>query len=258
MPRLGSAIASTILSVFSGVLFVGVDKAQAAVLHYNFQIENGVGGGFFEVNNSSLTRIGYEKLEVSYGELNTAFYVHGGYGPPWMLVEGLFEGRNVFFRYLYLETLIGAKAVFYQGDFLGLQDSRSGEGWYKGSTESVSWSFDLYPTNAGMLTSRFSGYKDTYIPNAPFYFPSGHGHYITQVNDALVSYTLVDTKPEPVPEPLTAGGTALALAGLSWLKQKKKRLFLTYYAKLTIKMPSKQASIFVIIEIPKAIRRTFY
>ena len=36
------------------------------------------------------------------------------------------------------------------------------------------------------------------------------------------------------------------------------RLFLTYYAKLTIKMPSKQASIFVIIEISKAIRRTFY
>jgi len=34
--------------------------------------------------------------------------------------------------------------------------------------------------------------------------------------------------------------------------------FLTYYAKLTIKMPSKQASIFVIIEISKAIRRTFY
>jgi len=38
----------------------------------------------------------------------------------------------------------------------------------------------------------------------------------------------------------------------------EKWLFLTYYAKLTIKMPSKQASIFVIIEIPKAIRRTFY
>jgi hypothetical protein len=37
-----------------------------------------------------------------------------------------------------------------------------------------------------------------------------------------VSYTLVDTAPSPVPEPLTAGGTALALAGLSWLKHKKK------------------------------------
>jgi hypothetical protein len=36
MPRLGSAIASTILSVFSAVSLVGVDKAQAAVLTYNF------------------------------------------------------------------------------------------------------------------------------------------------------------------------------------------------------------------------------
>ncbi|WP_333297406.1 PEP-CTERM sorting domain-containing protein [Microcoleus sp. K1-B1] len=37
-----------------------------------------------------------------------------------------------------------------------------------------------------------------------------------------VFYNLVNTEPEPVPEPLTVGGTALALAGLSWLKQKKK------------------------------------
>jgi RNA-directed DNA polymerase len=42
------------------------------------------------------------------------------------------------------------------------------------------------------------------------------------------------------------------------LISKLNRFFLTYYAKLTIKMPSKQASIFVIIEIPKTIRRTFY
>lgn len=38
----------------------------------------------------------------------------------------------------------------------------------------------------------------------------------------------------------------------------KVRLFLTWYAKLTIKMPSKQTSIFVIFKIPKAIPRTFY
>jgi hypothetical protein len=35
-------------------------------------------------------------------------------------------------------------------------------------------------------------------------------------------------------------------------------LFLTWYTKLTIKMPSKQTSIFVVFKIPKAIRRTFY
>ncbi|MBE9119375.1 PEP-CTERM sorting domain-containing protein [Tychonema sp. LEGE 07199] len=33
---------------------------------------------------------------------------------------------------------------------------------------------------------------------------------------------VVDTAAEPVPEPLTVGGTALGLAGLSWLKHKKK------------------------------------
>jgi transposase len=43
-----------------------------------------------------------------------------------------------------------------------------------------------------------------------------------------------------------------------WLQAKNFWLFLTYYAKLTIKMPSKQASIFVIIEISQAIGRTFY
>jgi len=65
MPRLGSAIASTILSVFSAVSLVGVDKAQAAVLHYNVQIENGRGSGFFKVDDSSLTGIGVEFVTVS-------------------------------------------------------------------------------------------------------------------------------------------------------------------------------------------------
>jgi hypothetical protein len=211
MPRLGSAIATTILSLFSAVSLVGVDKAQAAVLHYNLQIENGVGDGFFKVDDSSLTGIGEEQVAVSEGRLNTDFYIPNGYSPI---------GGNVG---LYLEMLKGANAVFYQGDFLGLRGSRSDNGWYKGSTIDASWSFDVYPTNAGMWTSTFSGYNEQYIPYSPLYFPSGEGHYIREVNDALVSYTLVDTEPSPVPEPLTAGGTALALAGLSWLKQKKKK-----------------------------------
>jgi hypothetical protein len=42
------------------------------------------------------------------------------------------------------------------------------------------------------------------------------------------------------------------------LNAKQLRLFLTWYAKLTIKMPSKQTSIFVIFKISEAIRRTFY
>ncbi|MEG4861664.1 hypothetical protein QUB75_30375 [Microcoleus sp. K1-B6] len=69
-PRLGSAIASTILSLFSAVSLVGVDKAQAAVLTYSFDMAHNVGHGFFKVNNSSLTGIGLEQVAVSEGRFD--------------------------------------------------------------------------------------------------------------------------------------------------------------------------------------------
>ena len=182
---------------------VGVDKAQAAVLTYNFQIENNGGDGFFKVDNSSLTGIGYEKVAVSEGILEHTEFPLYQYG------DALF----------YLGTFERAKAVFYQGDFLGLQTSRWADGWYKGSYAFASWSFNLYP-NAGMRISTFSGYLQINDPDVYYY--GSQEPYIRQVDDAEVSYTLVNTEPEPVPEPLTAGGTALALAGLSWLKHQKK------------------------------------
>jgi hypothetical protein len=73
-----------------------------------------------------------------------------------------------------------------------------------------------------MWTSRISGYSELReeitgrIPWTEVYVSR------EELDDAEVYYTLVNTEPEPVPEPLTAGGTALALAGLSWLKHKKK------------------------------------
>jgi len=214
MPRLGSAIASTILSVFSAVSLVGVDKAQAAVLTYAFTIEKGfhVGNGFFKVDTSSLTGIGYEEVFVSEGILNTAFYIGNGY---------YYDSGD----YLYLQKLggsidgfspdPGATAKFYQGEFLGLIEERVDEGRYKESSVFASWIFDLNLTNAGMWRSSFSGYLQAKNPGDPYGLlpPSS---YTYQVDDAEVFYTLV-------PEPLTAGGTALALAGLSWLKHKKKR-----------------------------------
>ncbi|MCC3638810.1 MAG: hypothetical protein JGK13_31410 [Microcoleus sp. PH2017_37_MFU_D_B] len=61
--RLGSAIGSTILS-YAALSLVGVDKTQAAVLTYNFQVEKGGGSGFFKFSDSSLTGIGSEKIAV--------------------------------------------------------------------------------------------------------------------------------------------------------------------------------------------------
>jgi len=216
MPRLGSAIASTILSLFWAVSLVGVDKAQAAVLHYNFQIENGVGGGSFKVDTSSLTGIGYEEVFVSEGILNTDFYISNGYyytsGDFLYLrkLGGSIDEFNPDNPYAYP----GAIAKFYQGDFLGLIEEREDQGRYKASSVFASWIFDLNLTNAGMWRSSFSGYLQT--NNADPYGLRPPSPYTYQVDDAEVFYTLV-------PEPLTAGGTALALAGLSWLKHKKKR-----------------------------------
>lgn len=89
-PRLGSAIASTILS-YAAVSFVGVDQAQATVLTYNFQLKNGEASGFFKLNNSSLTGIGIEEIAVSEGRLDVTFH-----SPPTQAATGRgMEGDNI-------------------------------------------------------------------------------------------------------------------------------------------------------------------
>ena len=205
LPRLGSAIAGTILSLFSGVLLVGVDKAQAAVLTYSFlSFEN-----FFKVNTSSLTGIGLEEVAVSEGRLYSL-----GLGSA---VIGSKEYHD----------LAGDIAFFYQGDLVGLQASGSdygmreliipreeGEPYKQVWSGGEVWSIYSYETGPTTLISVLDGYSERYVNGTL----ANRSIYYGQP----VSYTLVDTEPEPVPEPLTTGGTALALAGLSWLKHKKK------------------------------------
>ena len=207
MPRLGSAIASTILSLFSGVSLVGVDKAQAAVLTYNLCTEGA--SGFFKFSNSSLTGIDFEGIAVSEGRLNTFLTASASsYG---------LEGKDYY-------DLAGAIVSFYQGGLLGLQaygsdtaitEINPGGPNYIKFEGRASWQM----ANNGPF-SLFWGYKEVLISNRDRLLQIDRG--FGRVDYAPVSYTLVNTEPEPVPEPLTAGGTALALAGLSWLKQKKK------------------------------------
>jgi hypothetical protein len=223
MPRLGSAIASTILSL-AAVSLAGVDKAQAFVLTYNFQVETVGAGGFFKFSNSSLTGIGSEQIAVS---------------------EGRFRGFTAPSRSYYQQQgkeyydLVGATVVFLQGELIGIMasgnDGASGEvdlpdvpgGPFYVKYESwATW----YTYSGGAIidgikrsSSSFQGSIGTVISNRERVLAIDDRRII---NDAKISYTLVNTEPEPVgervPEPLTAGGTALALAGLSWLKHKKK------------------------------------
>ena len=208
-PRLGSAIASTILS-YAAVSLVGVDKAQAANITYGFQVENTGTSGVFKFNNSSLTGRGVEEIEVSEGRIDTfnLTYYFGG------------QAKEYY-------DLAGFKVFFYQGDFRGLlarggeyfSPNVQGEPYPFMYTGSASWSMATNGLTYDTWTSYFQGYKEVIY----------QGRFIVDrqiVRDTPVSYTLLKTEPEPVsepvPEPLTAGGTALALAGLNWLKHKKK------------------------------------
>jgi len=209
MPRLGSAIASTILSLFSGVLVVGVDNAQAAVLNYKFQTQGGE--GFFKVSNSSLTGIGVEEIAVSEGKFNGVIL-----DLPYM------TGGKEFY-----DLATTARVIFYQGALGGESGTSKvmfppneydAEPFFLHFSGSASWSI-----GSNGLYSLFWGYRDIYVASSRDGVPSRYNRYDRQIYyDSPVSYTLVNTEAEPVPEPLTAGGTALALAGLTWLKHKKK------------------------------------
>jgi len=215
MPRLGSAIATTILSLFSGVLLVGADKAQAALLTYTFDAgyrwQATSGTSFLKVDTSSLTGIGVEQIAVS---------------------EGRFYGYTFPTRKEY-EDLAGVRAFFYEGNFRGLNTSGGDQAITEVSYQDpgeppvsfildmrISWFIQTFPTPYldPSPSSTFFGYYEQYTT----YGDGTTDRTDRQFYNSEFSYTLVDTEPEPVPEPLTSGGTALALAGLSWLKHKKK------------------------------------
>jgi hypothetical protein len=199
------------------VSLVGVDKAQAAQLTYNFQLGNGGNEdtGFFKVNNSSLTGIGLEEVAVSEGrfyDLTLGSYIYASY------VASYDKPPKEYYN------LAGATALFYQGNFRGLQ--ASGEDTVRGDIypglpyEASAWWFTrVYDPNETWSISVLTGFTQRAIT-----YPNGSTHASNRrlYGGIPISYTLVNTEAEPVPEPLTAGGTALALAGLSWLKQKKK------------------------------------
>jgi len=222
LPRLGSAIATTIVS-YAAVSLAGVDQAQAAVLAYNFQVKGrdigspDIGSGFFKVSDSSVTGIGVEEIAVSEGRF---------YG---FTLGSFFEESKEYY------DLAGASVVFYQGGFRGLnargrdeatrvREFSSGKEPYepvyvtwRGSND---WDiFTFYQPDPTNWKSVLFGRESLSISSSDGRTNSRSENF---VRDRPVSYTLVDTATEPVPEPLTAGAAALALAGLSWLKHKKK------------------------------------
>ncbi|MCU0543560.1 MAG: hypothetical protein MUE44_15515 [Oscillatoriaceae cyanobacterium Prado104] len=224
--RLARAIGTTILS-YAALSLAAIDKAQAAVLTYNFQVGDNGGSGFFKFDNSSLTGIGDERVGVSEGRFNTFLTATDSY-------YGV-QGKNYY-------DLVGATVVFFEGEFRGLQargsDSASsreittffvpgtvrdpGPGPYNVTYDiSANWSMEnIGSPGISRWFTYFTGLSDTHINEKNGRFNARVDRFILSTD---VSYTLVDTATEPVPEPVTFAGTALALAGLSWLKSQKKQ-----------------------------------
>jgi hypothetical protein len=213
MPRLGSAIASTILSVFSAVSLVGVDKAQAALLTYNFL---GDSRNFLKVDTSSVREVA---TGISAGSVSEGRY----YGFTR-------EGQEY-------NNLAGVTAIFREGNFYGVQaggDFHYIRDYIIPPDEPYGPRFERVTTDGywQIVGPTFESYSETWrrLVNYQSYIEDGSIVIESAVRDGRsrnqydFTYTLVNTEPSPVvPEPLTAGGTALALAGLSWLKHKKKK-----------------------------------
>jgi len=238
--RLVRAIGSAILSG-AALSLVAVDKVQAAVITYNFQVPDPAvtGDGFFKFDNSSLTGTGREELAVSegkfYGFLAASRDI---FLPPSSDYSQLTGGKDYY-------DLVGATVLFFEGEFRGLQargsDRASRETTIPGTplaaglwppipgpidviySRTTIWSIQTSGQESpgiGMWTSLFEGIDYTLIQDKQGRF--GYRGRPVMSYSANVSYTLVDTATQPVPEPITVAGTALALAGLSWLKHKKK------------------------------------
>jgi hypothetical protein len=211
MPRLGSALATTILSVFSGVLLVGADKAQAAVLTYNFL---GDSRNFLKVDTSSLTELDHV---FSWGRVSEGRYY--GFTPEGQEYNNL-AGVTAFFREGVFSGVQAAGDFHYIRDYIIPPDEPYGPRFERDTTDGY-WQI-VGPT--------FESYSERWRRQVNYqsYIEDGSIVIESAVRDGRsryqydFTYTLVNTEPSPVPEPLTAGGTALALAGLSWLKQKKK------------------------------------
>lgn len=210
---------------YSAISTASMPPAQAAVLTYNFRISDNVGSGFLKFSNSGITGIGTEEVSVSEGRLNTVF-VAGLEGPSSAEYR---SPRREFY------DLAGAKALFFEGEFRGLQargsdslievvdipDTGLGAS-YTRYESSAAWYWDTNGLSSpDRWVSIFEGYTETVIYARTHILAVARSPY---PRDANVLYTLADTatEPLPVPEPMTVAGTALALASLVGLKHRKK------------------------------------
>jgi hypothetical protein len=213
-----SKITRNLLAVLAGtaigygaILTAYMSIARAAVLTYNFGSD--YGRGFVKFSNSGIAGKELEEVTVSEGKLNTGF-------------NPLNQANPID------HDLAGAKAVFYQGEFRGLKArgsdiftkefdiSEEGFGEYDRQEYHIGWYFDTFESASGQWTPiLMTGMSGTlYRRNGEILL------FDTNMSDASYNaiYTLTDTAAEPVTEPISFAGTALALVVFAGFNRRKK------------------------------------
>ncbi|MCC3602658.1 MAG: PEP-CTERM sorting domain-containing protein [Microcoleus sp. PH2017_29_MFU_D_A] len=207
---------------YGAISIADMPIARSAVLTYNLKAP-GFASGLVKFSNSGIVGIGIEEATVSEGRLNTVF-VAGLAGPS--SPEYRLPRREYY-------DLAGAIALFFEGEFRGIKargsdrltevvdipDTGFGE-YYTRYESGAAWSLDTNGlSNPGRWISGFEGYTETYIYARTHFLGVERSPYRSG-NTML--YELADTAAEPVPEPMTVAGTALALVGFAGFKQTKK------------------------------------
>jgi hypothetical protein len=214
--KLVSAVLGTALS-YAAISAVAASKVEAAVLTYNFSV-SGSFGGSFKVDSASLQQ-----------QENSADPKHQFA----LISEGQFNFVDPFTNPKPY-SLAGNKVLFYDGKIGALLASGADRiveaGDPRGDVISfdrgVSWEFVGY--THGYSPSLYATSVATLIHEILITPRSGRQlieRRIFQINQD-VSYTLVNETnvdgAEPVPEPITMAGTALAIAGCVAFKKGRK------------------------------------
>ncbi len=231
--KLLGIIGSSIIAFATG-LAAETPKAQAAVLTYNFTANTtgwttGTYTGYFKFDNSSLTGIGEEIVGISEGVFNFV----GADGQPSSYglrspISRKFNNRNTFLGEGIMSS-VDIEAYILNGDFLGLSVGRFGLSSVSGVSRFIDEGLRQF-TTSDVLYMTFNPYTD--VIDGYLSVPRNRLFSEKIPYQGTVTYSgpvrpFGEIVAEPVPEPMTVAGTALALAGFAALKRQKNRQHLS-------------------------------
>jgi hypothetical protein len=220
-------ISTTALAIATG-LVAEIPKAQAAVLTYNFTANTtgwttGNYSGYFKFDNSPLTGIGEEILGISEAVFNFVDAENKPYIYNFASSSKVsFGGRDIF---LSGSSAIDIAVYLLDGELLGLSFGRFALSSISSAPRFINEGLRQFTTSdvLYMTIDPYTDVIDGYLRVRLNRLASEDRRYQGTVTYTGPVRAVGEIAAEPVPEPITLAGTALALAGCATLKHKKNK-----------------------------------